>query len=71
MEALQYLDSGTELVQRQCRFALLRVARKFGGELNLAVWRIIQTATKLKSASIKSFLYSMHAKAITHCEANW
>ena len=33
------------------------IARKFGRELNLAVWWISQPATKLKSANIKSFLY--------------
>jgi hypothetical protein len=40
------------------------IAGKFGGELILAVWRIDQSTTKLKSANIKSFLYLAHAKAI-------
>ena len=48
-----------------------RIAGKFGGELNLAVWRISQPAAKLKSANIKSFRYFAHAMAIMHCEANW
>ena len=33
-----------------------RIARKFGGDLNLAVWWIDQPAAKLKSANIKSFI---------------
>ena len=33
-----------------------RIARKFGGELNLAVWQSVFAAAKLKSASI-SYLY--------------
>jgi hypothetical protein len=35
---------------------MYRIAGKFGGELNLAVWRIDQPTAKLKSANIKSFL---------------
>ena len=37
-----------------------RIAGKFGGELNLAVWRISQPTAKLKTANIKSFLYFAH-----------
>jgi hypothetical protein len=48
-----------------------RIAGKFGGELNLAVWRIDQPTAKLKSANIKSFLYFARAKAIAHREVNW
>ena len=36
--------------------SMYRIARKFGGELNLVVWRIDQPAAKLKSADIKSFI---------------
>ena len=36
------------------------IAGKFGGELNLAVWRISQPTSKLKIANIKLFLYFAH-----------
>jgi hypothetical protein len=45
-----------------------RIAGKFGGELNLAVWRIDQPTAKLKPANIKSFPYFARAKAI---EVTW
>jgi hypothetical protein len=48
-----------------------RITGKFGGELNLAVWRINQPTAKLKSANIKSFPYFAHAKAIVHLEVTW
>jgi hypothetical protein len=48
--------------------AVYRIAGKFGGELNLAVWRIDQPTAKLKSANIKSFPYFARAKAI---EVTW
>ena len=32
-----------------------RIARKFGEELNLTVWRIDQQTAKLKSANVKLF----------------
>ncbi len=50
---------------------IYRIAGKFGGELNLAVWRIDQPTAKLKSANIKSFLDFARAKAIAHCEVTW
>ena len=45
------------------------IARKFGRELNLAVWRIDQATAKLKSANI--ILTARACNAIVHCEANW
>jgi hypothetical protein len=47
------------------------IAEKFGGELNLAVWRIDQLTAKLKSASIKLFLDFARTKAIAHRESTW
>ena len=41
-------------VKKLCR--AYRIARKFGRELNLAVWWIDQPAAKLQSANIKSFV---------------
>ncbi len=51
--------------------AKYRIAGKFGGELNLAAWRIAQPTAKLKSSNIKSILDFAHAKAIVHCEVTW
>ena len=36
------------------------IDRKFGGEFNLAVWRIGQPTAKLKSANIKSLLCTFY-----------
>ena len=41
-------------------FKAYRIARKFGGELNLVVWQISQPTAKLKTANIKLFLYFAH-----------
>ena len=60
INATQGLASLCEPVFRLCRQSLLQyyycIARKFGGELNLAVWRFTFAAVKLKSANI-SYLH--------------
>ena len=49
-----------------------RIAGDFGVEFNLAVWRIDQPITKLKSANIKSLIpYYWTAHAIALRKANW
>jgi hypothetical protein len=67
-EATIYVASMNSVASRILYY---RIAGKFGGEFNLAVWRINQPAATLKSANIKSFPYFAHAKVIAHSEVTW
>ena len=48
----------------RCR-SVYRIAGKFGGELNLAVWRSAFATTKLKSTNI-SYVYSRGNPVLNH-----
>jgi hypothetical protein len=60
-----------QLFSLLCLLLNYRIAGKFGGELNLAVWQIDQPTAKLKSANIKSFPYFARTKVIAHREVIW
>ena len=53
MIVLQYYKFIALITLQSKLFILHRIARKFGGELNLAIWHAVYiTTTKLKSAKI-------------------